>query len=60
MLTLMLGFAVAGSDDKSWTVSKKALAITQIMLIDCGVVMLCCWQGNLPQLSFGTVSHELT
>lgn len=43
MLTLMLGFAVAGSDDKSWTASKKALAITQIVLIDCGVVMLCCW-----------------
>jgi len=43
MLTLMLGFAVAGSDDKSWTVGKKALAIAQIMLIDCGVVMLCCW-----------------
>ena len=43
MFTLMLGFPVAMSDAKDWTPFKKGLAILQIILIDAGVMALCCW-----------------
>ena len=43
MFTLTLGMAVAQSDASDWTTTKKAIAITQMVLMDFGVVMLCCW-----------------
>jgi len=43
MLSLMLGFPVALSDDKSWTPVKKGIALIWIAMLDVLVLGLCCW-----------------
>lgn len=42
MLSLMLGFPVAMSDDKSWTATRKAIALVWIAILDVLVIGLCC------------------
>lgn len=41
MITLLLGFPVASSDASDWTVTKKALAILWMAVIDIGILMIC-------------------
>jgi len=43
MLTFTLGTAVAWSTASDWTTLKKTVAIIQMAMIDCGVIMLICW-----------------
>lgn len=43
MITLCLGAAVAMSDHESWTATRKSIAIIQMVLIDIGMIALCCW-----------------
>lgn len=43
MLSLMLGFPVAMSDDKSWTPVRKGMALIYIAILDVLVIALCCW-----------------
>ena len=43
MLSLLLSFNIAGSDASDWTTTKKALAITQIAIMDIAIVALCIW-----------------
>lgn len=41
MLTLSLGFGIASSDAKDWTIAKKALAITWLAVLDMLIVIVC-------------------
>jgi hypothetical protein len=42
MITLCLGYGVSMSDDKSWDVTKKVLAIIWMAVIDVGIIAVCC------------------
>jgi hypothetical protein len=42
MLSLMLGFPVALSDDKSWTGARKAIALVWIAILDVLIIAVCC------------------
>lgn len=42
MLSLMLGFPVALSGDKSWTGASKAIALVWIAILDVLIIAACC------------------